>query len=1302
MFSSGVGTPPTTRVSRRAASRASRASVAPSTSSNLHPSAPASVTGSTIRTATTLRGGIVSRRNVSDQMMQVEDDGQEDQQTVTPSNEDKKKGQDKVLVKDESYIVTERKGLPVEIQQAISLADPYTQPVKAVLDPTTGFALLVTNEYCLVWNWSQTSPSSTTYVFPLPSVGPLPSALKAHSPLSFACLVPSSTSTSSSLQREPGLLVLSPTGQLRLWDTVSLSLSGVDRYKSALLPGFESQSHELVRSLQLLSPTCYLATSTSNSKIYIVTINNLGGRTELSTRVLEKSVGWASSILSSVFGGSGGGRSSTSRGTINSRAGILSLAISQQDAVGGEKQVFAVMEKTAQVWNVSSGGSGERLVGAEVDIFAGILEALEGRKVGNEQWAINEGKVEIIDSGVTSKGELAVLVSHVTGQTGQGFQSYAIVLLNVVGTIVEVSSITRLNYQSRPDPRPLSTPKLSLSSTETAFVVFADAVVIVSIASDSPFEENFPLRHNTNRFIGISLPSRASSSATSTSLSLLTSTSSLLNITVTPPASPLPLSITNTSETYKTRKLKSKIEHAIYFGITSASRTSNKKNRMNEDGEGAGGGEEENLFKFDLQKDYQGDLAVAVEGVSQDLLASASPNLPVILDLRAQLADRSHRARALIEYIQDNGLVGKLPQSTRRKLSWDAERIAAAGALWSHQNARLGEQNVLSESILTFMDEIGEGFGEDPLRLFFRSKLSSLGKVVEQVSKQAKAVVSSSTSSEVKTPVLHEANQVAILVFSAIARHRQETVDLYALDSSSLPTEAWSSRAPLLEGLQWHFEATHSLLSERVRDFGAHAGRNGFSQQQNASRGGQQHQEAMQEELRKQMTMLAEFLFSAIEERLLHLQTLQGDGPTQPETRTLNERYLVLRPKFIKTLVSIDKVPAAFELAERHEDFRSLVELSTDAKHGSISQVRSFLDEYGADFAFPLYEYYLEKGQTRALLEPDEAHRPLLTAFLDVTSNTRLSWINDVAVSRYEHANKALIVEAAGEQSLAQKKILYSLGKLAQVAQVTKETLESEGVQRAIEAVDDNLDLVNSQQGLRTLFNTLLSQSETQSPLPEQGELVATRVAPALSDRPTFAKIYSTLSARLLAGTAVTPEELIDLHTLKENVNEKSGDFASALDVLVRAKDLPQARKQLALESIWRRVYIQDDWAALRSATGMRDEEMAGALRNTAFYSTLANASGSNHPQSLYLEPLQSQSSATLPLLAALHPTVSQSDLELLLSDYEVENQRLGSAVKQDGLEQFAKEIVRLLRTDEMEQEGVEEVQAGDEVVMVE
>lgn len=51
-------------------------------------------------------------------------------------------------------------------------------------------------------------------------------------------------------------------------------------------------------------------------------------------------------------------------------------------------------------------------------------------------------------SPVSRKGELAILVSHSTSQTAQGFQSFAIVLLNVAGSIVEVAGITRLNYQS--------------------------------------------------------------------------------------------------------------------------------------------------------------------------------------------------------------------------------------------------------------------------------------------------------------------------------------------------------------------------------------------------------------------------------------------------------------------------------------------------------------------------------------------------------------------------------------------------------------------------------------------------------------------------------------------------------------------------------------------------------------------------------------------------------------------------------------------------------------------------------------
>ena len=56
-------------------------------------------------------------------------DIEEDQDLVQSSSRDNKKGRaagahvvERVLVKDDSYIVTERRSLPIEVQQAISLA----------------------------------------------------------------------------------------------------------------------------------------------------------------------------------------------------------------------------------------------------------------------------------------------------------------------------------------------------------------------------------------------------------------------------------------------------------------------------------------------------------------------------------------------------------------------------------------------------------------------------------------------------------------------------------------------------------------------------------------------------------------------------------------------------------------------------------------------------------------------------------------------------------------------------------------------------------------------------------------------------------------------------------------------------------------------------------------------------------------------------------------------------------------------------------------------------------------------------
>jgi hypothetical protein len=60
--------------------------------------------------------------------------------------------------------------------------------------------------------------------------------------------------------------------------------------------------------------------------------------------------------------------------------------------------------------------------------------------------------------------------------------------------------------------------------------------------------------------------------------------------------------------------------------------------------------------------------------------------------------------------------------------------------------------------------------------------------------------------------------------------------------------------------------------------------------------------------------------------------------------------------------------------------------------------------------------------------------------------------------------------------------------------------------------VDDNLDLVNSQEGLASMFVEALSGGESRLSLEEQGEVIASRVAPSLNSRPAFAQVRRFIS----------------------------------------------------------------------------------------------------------------------------------------------------------------------------------------------
>lgn len=116
--------------------------------------------------------------------------------------------------------------------------------------------------------------------------------------------------------------------------------------------------------------------------------------------------------------------------------------------------------------------------------------------------------------------------------------------------------------------------------------------------------------------------------------------------------------------------------------------------------------------------------------------------------------------------------------------------------------------------------------------------------------------------------------------------------------------------------------------------------------------------------------------------------------------------------------------------------------------------------------------------------------------------------------------------------------------------------------------MDDDLDQVNAQQSMRAVFESQLSAVETRQSTEVQALAVTSRIAPALVDRPMFASVrfplahprltsaqlYAMLVKQVLEGLVLSPEDHIDLLTLKTNEGSSSGDFAAALEILLRAK----------------------------------------------------------------------------------------------------------------------------------------------------
>lgn len=111
--------------------------------------------------------------------------------------------------------------------------------------------------------------------------------------------------------------------------------------------------------------------------------------------------------------------------------------------------------------------------------------------------------------------------------------------------------------------------------------------------------------------------------------------------------------------------------------------------------------------------------------------------------------------------------------------------------------------------------------------------------------------------------------------------------------------------------------------------------------------------------------------------------------------------------------------------------------------------------------------------------------------------------------------------------------------------------------------MNGRLDIVIAQENLATLCAEATTPQIRLQPPEAQSQAIANSLAPPLQSRPALAQVFHRLVSSVLAGQALSSEELVDFYTLKANQGDQRGGFATALDILQRA--------DVSMASIWLR-----------------------------------------------------------------------------------------------------------------------------------
>ncbi|KIM87137.1 hypothetical protein PILCRDRAFT_64451 [Piloderma croceum F 1598] len=639
------------------------------------------------------------------------------------------------------------------------------------------------------------------------------------------------------------------------------------------------------------------------------------------------------------------------------------------------------------------------------------------------------------------------------------------------------------------------------------------------------------------------------------------------------------------------------------------------------------GSHAENPLHFSFPPDVDEEsLMLGAEQLSQAVLESHSEVVRPHHDLGTQLVGRKERLSWLIRFINDNAVLGKMSQSSRQRLATDAEKLYACHQLWICHNEFLdagATHSVLNEAIFAYMNEVGEGHHDDIVRAFFRYRVGDIENLLPHV--MAITRKSAYELGRSLSAALPETNRIVLTVLKASFDYRDYNLGVYGIELPML--KPWTSRNTVIEIVMGLFDTTTKLVESPSADSEA---------------------VRMSSEPNKQLPELAAVLFSCIHERLEWLGSAAAadETGTERERQELEEKFGQLRPEVLETLRTNGHASHAFVLAENYHDFRSLASLCHKGTtyppedNPNAHRIQSYIEKFKDEFTTELYRWYIEHGELRVMFAQEDVYSGYMDKFFAEHHHPAISWIHDLGRGKHGAASQTLLAESQGASDLQIKHVHGNFSSF-----------------------HDDLDFVSVLEKLVQEFKAVGAPTRGKHSLDAQVENIAKAKASGLTRggqaKTAFLQIFKNLVRDLLQGKALSIEGAVDVLTLKNNADTVE-DYATALHLLARAQNIPDTRKQAAFRSVWRRIYIHDDWNTIRQTMNITDAQLNARFQGTALYATLRAILPKDYqPEGYELPPSQAVAIPLQLTMSSRWPGMPPEEMESLGKDYRSEGAQL-------------------------------------------